>query len=61
MAGEDRAKDWRRVPNVAAPIMWQKGLDPYRDDEPMRHVGIEDWYAAKERQAQHEAERHEGR
>ena len=38
---EDRAHDARRIPNSAAPIVWQK--DAQKFEEPYRHVSVEDF------------------
>lgn len=38
---EDRAHDARRIPNSAAPIVWQK--DTQKFEEPYRHVSVEDF------------------
>ena len=36
---EDRAHDERRVPNSAAPIIWQKGLDTPEEHELRNDAG----------------------
>ena len=43
---EYRANDARRVPNSAAPTLWQEGVEPHTDKEfyePHRHTSVEDF------------------
>jgi hypothetical protein len=43
---EDRANDARRVPNSAAPTLWQEGVELHTDKEfyePHRHTSVEDF------------------
>ena len=43
---EDRAHDARRLPNSAAPTLWQEGIEPHTDKEfyePHRHTSVEDY------------------
>ena len=43
---EDRAHDARRIPNSAAPIVWQK--DTQKFEEPYRHASVEDFDGSHE-------------
>ena len=67
MRGEDTSKDWHRVPNSAAPIIWEEGMTKAedrsfkgvrgRDEDPYKGVGIEDLEAAREDSKRWHAER----
>ena len=51
---KDRAHDAHRVPNVAAPIVWQKDTEEFY--EPHRHTSVGDKEAAAAREAEHRME-----